>query len=50
MKPYNIQHCHSEKKGNLHHEKKGDIATSLATQFLNCKRHLQLIIFICHEC
>jgi hypothetical protein len=24
--------------------------TSLATQFLNCKIHLQLILFICYEC
>ncbi len=29
---------------------KGCFVTGLATQFLNYTRHLQLIIFICHEC
>jgi hypothetical protein len=27
----------------------GDFAIGVATQFLNCKGHLQLTIFICHE-
>ncbi len=33
-----------------HYEKKGGFATSLVTQFLSCKGHLQLIVFVCHEC
>ncbi len=33
-----------------HYEKKGCFATSLANQFLNYKGHLQLTIFIHHEC
>ncbi len=33
-----------------HYEKKGCFATSLATQFLSCSGHLQLIVFICCEC
>ncbi len=32
-----------------HYEKKGCSTTNLATQFLSCIRHLQLIIFICCE-
>jgi hypothetical protein len=30
--------------------KEGVFAIGLATQFLNCIRHLQLIVFICCEC
>jgi len=33
----------------FHYEKNGCFATGLATQFLNYRRHLQLIVFICHE-
>jgi hypothetical protein len=33
-----------------HYEKKGYFAIGLATQFLSCKRHLQLIEFIRCEC
>jgi hypothetical protein len=31
------------KKPNSHYEKKGCFTTGLATQFLSCRRHLQLI-------
>jgi hypothetical protein len=34
----------------IHYEKKGCFVIGLASQFLSCKRHLQLIVFICHEC
>ncbi len=33
-----------------HYEKKGGFAIGLAIQFLNCKGHLKLTIFIHHEC
>jgi len=33
-----------------HYEKKGCFAIGLAIQFLNCKEHLQLLVFIRHEC
>ncbi len=33
-----------------HYEKKGGFATSLATHFFSYKGHLQLIVFVCHEC
>jgi hypothetical protein len=33
-----------------HCEKNGCFAIGLTTQFLNCRNHLQLIIFICYEC
>jgi hypothetical protein len=33
-----------------HYEKKRCFVIGLATQFLSCIRHLQLIIFICCEC
>jgi hypothetical protein len=34
----------------FHYEKKRCFTTSLTIQFLNCKRHLQLIVFIHREC
>jgi hypothetical protein len=33
-----------------HYEKRGNFATSLATQFLNCMTTLQFIVFLCCEC
>jgi len=33
-----------------HYEKNGCFAIGLAIQFLNCKTHLQLIVFIRCEC
>jgi hypothetical protein len=53
----NIENIIDRKNGNvylghhrIHCEKKGGFTTSLATQFLSCKGHLQLIIFICCKC
>jgi hypothetical protein len=34
----------------IHYKKNGCFATRLATEFLRCRGHLQLTIFIPHEC
>ncbi len=34
----------------IHYEKKGCFVTNFAIQFLSCRGHLQLSIFICCEC
>jgi hypothetical protein len=38
------------KKNTPQYEKKGFLATRLATQFLSCNDHFQLAIFLHHEC
>ncbi len=45
---YAIRRCNMSKID--HYEWKRCFATSLATQFLSCIKHLQLILFICCEC
>ncbi len=45
--------CHNIRvtnKWTITMRKKGCFATSIAIQFLNYKRHLQLTTFIRHEC